>query len=60
MNKLTKQLKSGLFNLAWIAARLYPDKPPVAATAKLHNKVHGVQNRSLSETELKSIKEIIK
>lgn len=58
--KLINELKTGKYNIAWIAAKLYPDKAAKAATATLHNKLNGVQNRSLTEDELKTIKQIIK
>jgi len=60
MSKLIKELKSGKYNNAWIAVRLYPDTPEKTAISKLHNKLNGVQGRSLSADELKTIKTILK
>lgn len=60
MSKILNELKSGKYNNAWIAVRLYPDIAERAAIAKLHNKVNGIQGRSLTEDELKTIKQILK
>ena len=56
---LLKRLQSGLYNPAYIAARLYPTIGHHVANVKFNNKLQGRQGRSFTDSELKEISKII-
>jgi hypothetical protein len=56
---IQEQLKSGKYNLSWVAEQLYGSRSK-SSVAKLTNKLHNVQNRSFTEDEEKKIKKILK
>lgn len=57
---IQEKLKSGLYNLSFVAGKLWPGMKSKSATAKLHSKLHNYQGKHFTEKELSDLEIILK